>query len=178
MKTQKNYYIVYEYCKSGTLEEMIKKHQFINEKEVSVSYAGHRHSDLNPARFQDLAREEHPAQRPQARQRALQRPNRQGGGLRILQRPVGGRRTGSDHGGQPDLHGSGGAQGVSFTFIITQLIILEKTTARRRTFGPSASVFLRCFSASVLTMIERSSFCLRRSKSAPSKSRITSRKSP
>ena len=34
LKTQNNYYIVYEYCNGGTLEEKIKRNQFIAEKEV------------------------------------------------------------------------------------------------------------------------------------------------
>ena len=32
LKTSNNYYIVYEYCNGGTLEEKIKKEKFIPEK--------------------------------------------------------------------------------------------------------------------------------------------------
>ena len=36
LKTSNNYYIVYEYCNGGTLEEKIKKDKFIPEKQVKI----------------------------------------------------------------------------------------------------------------------------------------------
>ena len=59
LRTSNNYYIIYEYCNGGTLEDIIKKKVFIPEAEVIFLNKGYPLSKINTNSIQSSLAKKH-----------------------------------------------------------------------------------------------------------------------